>query len=369
MERIIVAMDSFKGTLSSAQACEVSAGAVHRVLPDADVRVYPVADGGEGTAEALILAGYGRAQECAVVDPLGRPILVRYMLAPDRAEAYIDSAAASGITLLAPAELDPARATTAGTGMMISHAVAAGARHIYLGIGGTATVDGGIGLLGAMGFTFEDARGHALEPVSASLPKVRCIRKPDVLPRVQFTILCDVDAPLTGPSGAAAVFGPQKGATPPMVRSLDSGLAAWARVLGIDPVTPGTGAGGGIPSAMMALLGATLQPGAPAVMAMTGLAEALGMPDNTLVITGEGRIDASTLMGKTPYRIMRAAAPVPTVAFAGSVADTPALLAAGFADVLPIVPAGQPLHTALHPDVARRNLAQAVEAFCRLRKK
>ncbi len=322
--RIVLAPDSFKHSLSAPDAAAALAAGVRRVLPDADCVLRPMADGGEGTVEAL-LAGGGERRNGTVTGPLGTPVQAFWGWLAD-GTAVIEVAAAAGLALVGTADRDAGRADSQGVGEQILAALDAGARHIVLGLGGSATTDAGAGLLRALGVRWLDAAGHPLPPGGAALARLDRIELAGLDPRIahtRFSLACDVDNPLCGPQGAAAVFGPQKGATPRDAATLDAALShaaqVCARTLGRDcSATPGAGAAGGIGFAGLAFLGATLRPGADWVAQACDLAGAMAGAD--LVLTGEGRIDGQTVRGKTPVGVARVAAQagVPVVAIAGA---------------------------------------------------
>jgi glycerate kinase len=285
-----------------------------------------MADGGEGTAETIRAAVRGRRVVCRVRDPLGRPIRAAYALVDCSRTAVIETAAASGLALLAPRERDPLRATTFGTGELIRDALDRGVRAILLGLGGSATNDAGTGLARALGARFLDRHGRELPAGGAALARLARIdvaRLDPRLRRVSFTAACDVRNPLTGPNGASAVYGPQKGATPGDVRRLDRALARFARVAARDlgrrvDRRPGAGAAGGLGAGLMAFLDAKIVPGVERVAACVELDRHLRGCD--LVITGEGRLDAQSLQGKVPVGVARLAAArgIPAIALGGA---------------------------------------------------
>ncbi len=376
--RVVVAPDKFKGSLSAADVAAALAAGVRDVLPDAECVLVPMADGGDGTVEAF-LAGGAQPRRVTVHGPLGAPIEAEY--ARDGALAVIEMAAASGLAL--PGPRDARRATTRGTGELLRDALDGGATRIVLGIGGSATTDGGAGALAALGARFLDANGAELEPEPAALARLDRVDLSGFEPRllavgagaagsgaagpgartVDLAIACDVDNPLLGPHGAAAVYGPQKGANPADVAFLDGVLTrladALAAATGRDlRGLPGAGAAGGLGWALAAVCGARLERGVGLVAAARGLAEALRGAD--LCLTGEGRIDEQTLRGKVVDGIAELArrAGVLVIAFGGSVdpAVEPALRARGVVCV-PTVPGPLDLDTAMR--TAARNLRAA----------
>ncbi|MGY1782388.1 glycerate kinase [Geodermatophilus sp. SYSU D01036] len=347
--RIVVAPDSFKGTLTAEDAADAVARGLARVRPDAEVLARPVADGGEGTVAAAVRAGY-RPVTTTVGGPDGRP--VRATFAVEGTTAVVELAAAAGLGLLdRPA---PTTATTRGVGELLRAALDAGARRVVLGLGGSATTDAGAGLLQALGVRLLDAGGRDVPPGGAGLARLARIDPGARDPRLQgleVRVATDVDNPLTGPSGAAAVYGPQKGATPAQVAQLDAALARFAAVvrrdLGVDlEGRPAMGAAGGTAAGVAAVLTCSVGSGAELVADLVGLDAALAGAD--LAITGEGSLDAQSLRGKAPAVVAARArrAGVPCVALAGRVAlSDDELRGAGFAAAHAL--------TEAEPDLAR----------------
>jgi len=324
--KIVIAPDSFKESLTAmAVANEIEAG-FREVFPDAEYRKLPVADGGEGTVQAMIDASGGKLLALQVTGPLGEPVSAFYGLMGDGQTAVIEMAAASGLELVAPSRRDPLRTTSCGTGQLIRNALDAGARRFVLGVGGSATNDGGAGMLQALGGRLLDAAGADLAPGGGALDRLDRIDLSGLDARIGdcvFDVACDVSNPLVGPQGASAIFGPQKGATPQMVAQLDDNLRHYAAIIARDvgqnvADVPGAGAGGGIGAAMMVFLGGRLRPGSEIVTAAVGLDAAVA--DADLVITGEGRIDGQTVQGKTPVGVARVAQRhgKPVIAIGGS---------------------------------------------------
>jgi glycerate kinase len=303
--KIVVAMDSFKGSLSAIEACQAVKRGLLAVSPEAHVRLLPMADGGEGTAATILAASRGMWVEIEVTGPLpSMKVRGGYAWLPDRGPgALVEMATASGLELLRPDQLDPLAATTLGTGEQLAAAFARGPQTVWLAIGGSATVDGGTGAAQSLGWRFLDAQGREVESGGAGLERIERIVAPQERPGrgVGIRVLCDVENPLLGERGAARVFGPQKGATSAMVDRLEMGLAALAdaieRDLGKDVRhLPGGGAAGGLGAGAVAFLDATLVSGVEAVMDASGLDDALA--DADWVITGEGRFDRQSLDGK-----------------------------------------------------------------------
>jgi glycerate kinase len=326
--KVVIAPDSFKESLSAAEVAAAIARGWGKVFPDAELLLLPMADGGEGTVDALLASLGGQRMEQPASGPLGVPVTAHWGLLAD-GSAAIEVAAASGLHLLQPAQRDVCRASSRGSGELVLAALDSGAKRIVLGLGGSATNDGGAGLLQALGVRLLDARGQQLAPGGAALQQLARIDISALDPRLQqveILVAADVDNPLCGPRGASAVFGPQKGASPEEVALLDAALGHFARctaqVLGQDwQQEPGVGAAGGLGFALKAYLGASFCPGIQLVAQIAGLAQALTGAD--LVITGEGRLDSQTLHGKTPAGVAEIAqqAGVPVLAIAGSLGE------------------------------------------------
>lgn len=370
MTRVLIAADKFKGSLTAAEvAARVAAGLAHGGFAGETVSL-PVADGGDGTVVAAVAAGFRRV-EASVSGPAGKNVTAAYALRDGT--AVIEAAQACGLTLLAPAALAPLTATTRGVGELILAACRAGASRIVLGVGGVATTDGGAGLLQALGARLTDEGGHDLPPGGAALARLARLDLTGLtdLSGVEFLLASDVDNPLLGPSGAAAVYAPQKGASPDEVRLLEAGLRRWADIAeaavgrapdgrdGVGPArapvrdAPGAGAAGGLGFAALLFLGAAMRPGIELLLELASFGSRL---DGTrLVITGEGSLDAQTLHGKTPLGVARAAAAhdpaIPVVAVAGRCTlSAGELRAAGIAGAYALAD--------LEPDTAR-SIAEA----------
>ena len=346
--KIVIAIDSFKGCLTSQEANEAAASGVESCHPDAQVMQIPVSDGGEGFVEAFKPLG-GEIITMRARDPLMRPITVQYLL-NDRT-AVIEVAQACGLALLTVEERNPIVATTYGVGQMVADAVRRGARHIIVGVGGTATVDMGIGMLRALVDAFAD--GGAWDDIKLLKP-------------VRFTLATDVSNPLTGASGAAHMFGPQKGATPDMVNRLEERALKFAEVsarhFGYDRSSvAGAGAAGGLGYAFMQYLNAECRSGIDLLLESIGFERLVQGAD--MVLTGEGAADAQTLLGKLPLGILRQSNGVPVCLIAGRVSDREQLLQAGFTKVECINPPELAHQEAMNPDVARHNIAHTVSAL------
>jgi glycerate kinase len=322
---VVVAPDKFKGGLSAPEAAQALAVGVRRAEPGAQVDLVPMADGGEGTVEALIRATGGRWLEATVSGPMGLPVLARFGQLGDESTAALEMAAASGLVLVPHLERDPLRACTRGTGELILAALDAGARRLIVGIGGSATNDGGAGLARALGYRLLDREGRELAPGGGSLvnlDRIDASGRDCRLGSISIAVACDVANPLCGPEGASSVYGPQKGATPEMIAILDLGRLAEVieRDLGRSVAEiPGAGAAGGLGAGMVAFAEGILAPGVDLVIDAVGLADRLGSAD--LCLTAEGALDASSAFGKTAVGVARLARSLgcPTIAIAGSI--------------------------------------------------
>jgi glycerate kinase len=328
--RVVIAPNAFKGSLSALDAAEAIAEGVRAAAPDADLVLVPIADGGDGTVDALVAATHGERRTLRVRGPLGDPVDAEYGMIDAGSTAVIEMAKAAGLALVPPAKRDPRITTTYGVGELLQHAYDAGARHFIVGIGGSATNDGGAGMAQALGYHLLDENGHELPPGGLALKRLARIDVGGVHAKwnaAEVDVACDVTNPLTGPNGASAIYGPQKGATPEMVAELDAALKRLAQIirrdLGVDvEQLPGAGAAGGLGAGLVAFTGARLRPGAEMVMEALRLDERL--VGAQLAITGEGRLDSQTArFGKGPAAVARHArqAGIPVVAIGGSVAD------------------------------------------------
>lgn len=324
--KIVIAPDSFKESLTSIEAAACIEAGFREVFPDADYVKIPIADGGEGTVAAMVEATGGSIVDLHVTGPLGDRVAAFYGVTGDGRTAVIEMAAASGLALVPVDQRNPMITTSYGTGELILHAMDNGFREFILGIGGSATNDAGVGMLQSLGGQFLDRASQQVVYGGGAIADLECIDLTGLDRRLQdctFLVACDVDNPLTGPSGASAVFGPQKGASPAMVDALDRNLAHFADLVARDlhkrvADVPGSGAAGGMGAALMAFLGAKLQPGIQIVIEAVKLEEAVA--DADLVITGEGRIDDQSVHGKAPVGVARISARhgVPVIGIAGS---------------------------------------------------
>lgn len=324
--KFVLAPDSFKESMTAWEACEAMERGLRTVFPDAQFVKVPMADGGEGTVQSLVDATGGRVVQCEVTGPLGNKVTAFYGILGDGRTAVIEMAAASGLALVPKHERNPLHTTTRGTGELILHALDQGVSSILMGLGGSATNDGGMGMAQALGYQFLREDGSELGYGGGALSELSRIDASRVDPRLQelqVVAACDVDNPLTGKRGASAIFGPQKGATPNMVELLDASLGHLADVIERDlnmqvRDTAGAGAAGGLGAGVMAFLQATLKSGVDIVIEATGLADKLQGAD--VVLTGEGQMDSQTAYGKTPIGVAKTAklSGVPVIALAGS---------------------------------------------------
>ncbi|MDY3974199.1 glycerate kinase [uncultured Veillonella sp.] len=344
-KKVVLAIDSFKGSASSIDIAAAVQEGIETVVPEVDFTTIPIADGGEGTVDAIVIARKGEYHTSQVKGPLGDPVDAKYGMI-DGDIAIIEMSAASGITLVPKEKLNPLKASTFGTGQLVLDAIDNGAREIYMGIGGSATNDGGMGLACAWGVRFLDEDGQELPPAAESLGRLARIdasQMDERIKSVKFTILCDVNNPLCGPQGASYIFGGQKGANEEMKAQLDGYLHHYAdcllRDLGADVLeVPGAGAAGGLGAGMMAFAKAHKKSGIEAVMELIQLDEHLKGAD--LVITGEGRMDNQTAFGKAPIGVALAAQAynIPVIAVVGGVAlETETVYEKGISLVLDII--------------------------------
>ncbi|GAB4517781.1 MAG: glycerate kinase [Anaerolineae bacterium] len=362
--KVIIAPNAFKGSLDAAGVAEAMAAGVRRVFPQAEILELPIADGGDGTLPLILRASGGEMVQVSVRDPLGRPVQAAFGVLPDGNTAVIEMATASGLRLLTLDELNPMRASTTGTGQLITAALDHGCRRIIIGVGGSATVEGGIGMAKALGVRLLDAQDQPIGEGGAALMNLHHIDLSQRDPRLAETeiiVASDVENPLVGEEGAARIFGPQKGATPEMVAQLEAGLTHYGQIIeretGIHVLTrPAMGAAGGITAALVAFLGARIESGAGVILDLMSMDTHL--QGASLLLTGEGRIDAQTAYGKAPVVVARMAQKhgVPVTAFAGSLSDdADAVLAHGIDALVPIVSRPMPLEEAM------RSASQLIE--------
>lgn len=365
--KIVIASDSFKGSLTSTEVAIAASRGIKAVYPDCEVVAVNVADGGEGTVEAVVEALGGEIVTATVSDPLSRPIQARYGIAQQT--AIIEMAAASGLPLLQPEERNPWLTSSHGTGEMIMDAIQRGCRKFLIGIGGSATNDAGCGMLQAMGFRFYDNNNqeisHCCGGTMKDIVRIDDNHVPDSVRQSSFTIACDVDTPFCGKEGAAPIFAPQKGADADMVLRLDNGMASLAKVIedkyhiNIVPIA-GAGAAGGMGGAFRAFLNATLKRGIDMVLDSIDFNAIIQGAD--LIITGEGKIDFQTAKGKTAAGVLaRAKAQnIPVIAIGGCVEMCDAVIQMGFNSIYPILEKELPLELAMRPDVAAANVENTV---------
>lgn len=373
--KVVVAIDSLKGSLTSLEAGEAIQEGILRAISDAEVIVRPLADGGEGTVEALTRGMNGRYEKITVTDPLGRPTDAVYGILEDSHTAIIEMSAAAGITLIDAKDRNPMNTTTYGVGELIKDAIGKGCRHFFIGIGGSATNDGGIGMLQALGYGMLDTEGKQVSFGAKGLAELVSITDEDVLPELKectFQIACDVKNPLCGELGCSAIFGPQKGATPDMIAQMDSWLGKYAlltanRYKKADSQYPGTGAAGGMGFAFLSYMNAELRAGVQIVLEETKLEEYIRNAD--IVVTGEGCLDGQSVMGKAPIGVAALAKKhhKKVIAFAGCVTeDAKVCNQNGIDAFFPILQNVVTREEAMQAENARRNMTDTAEQVFRL---
>ncbi|MCG3862753.1 MULTISPECIES: glycerate kinase [unclassified Photobacterium] len=369
--KIIIAPDSYKESLTAMEVATAIENGFRQVLPNAEYIKLPMADGGEGTVQSLVDASSGRIIECTVTGPLGEQVNGFFGLMGDGKTAIIEMAAASGLHLVGPEQRNPMLTTSFGTGELILAALDKEIEHIIVGIGGSATNDGGIGMAQALGVRLLDENNKQISYGGGALARLHHIDISDIDPRlakVKLEVACDVDSPLCGDKGASQVFGPQKGATPEMITQLDDNLAHYAKIIKRDLGTDvkdmaGAGAAGGMGAALLGLFNAQLRPGIEIVMDAVNLADVL--KDADLVITGEGRIDSQTIYGKTPIGVARTAKRFnkPVIGIAGCLSyDCDVVHEHGIDAVFSVVPRSVSLaealaEAAINVEITARNVA------------
>lgn len=362
---ILIAMDSLKGSLPSIEANKAIKEGLLQASSDFTIQTVPVADGGEGTVEALVYATKGQFIETVVTGPLGKPVQARYGILGDKRTAVIEVAEACGLPLLSKEERNPLVATTYGVGELILDAINKGCQDFIIGLGGSATTDAGIGMLQALGYQFLNDDGTSVGFGGAELKKIAKVddsKVPAQAKAWRFRVACDVNNPLYGINGAAYIYGPQKGATPEMVKELDEGLKHFAAIvldeLGMNlQQISGAGAAGGLGAAFAGFLNSQLESGVEIVLEKTQLEEKLEGVD--LVITGEGKLDGQTSMGKAPAGVASMAAElnIPVIALAGDISEgNPSLHETGITAYFTIVSGPVDLEEAMKPEVTRANL-------------
>lgn len=373
--KVVIAIDSLKGSLSSMEAGMAIKDGILAAKPDAEVIVKPLADGGEGTTDALIEGMNGERIDLTVTGPMHTPVDAYYGYLKDTNTAVMEMASAAGITLVPDSEKNPLLATSYGVGEMINDAIQRGCRNFIIGIGGSVTNDGGIGMLKALGVRFLDENGKDAREGGQALAKVARIDVSGMNPLLKechIQVACDVNNPLCGENGSTYVYGPQKGVTEDMKKTLDEAMAHFARVtsetLENDYMnTPGAGAAGGLGYAFLAYTGAALTPGIELILDAVGLEEELSGAD--VVVTGEGRLDFQTAMGKAPVGVARLAKKynAKVIAFAGSVTkEATACNKEGIDAFFPILRGVCTLAEAMDPVTARNNMTATVEQVFRL---
>ncbi len=371
--KIVIAIDSFKGSLSSLQSGNAVKEAIHRLDDNAEVIVKPLADGGEGTVEAFAESSDSEVVELKVCGPLLKPVVAKYCILKSTNTAVIEMAAASGITILPSEERNPLKTTTYGVGELIKDAIDRGCRRFIVGIGGSATNDGGTGMLAALGFAFLDENGKPIALGAEGLKELSKIKADKVMPQLKdctFHIACDVTNPLCGENGCSAVFGPQKGATPEMVANMDAWLENYAELAKAvsskaDKNCAGTGAAGGLGFAFLSFTNATLKSGIEIVLEETNMEADIKNAD--IIVTGEGRLDSQTVMGKAPIGVAKLAKKYgkKVIAFSGCVTDDAEVCNQhGIDAFFPVLRTVTTLEEALDPKNAYKNLtATAYQVF------
>lgn len=373
--KIVIAIDSFKGSLSSIEAGQAITDGIRKVIPDAEVYVSPLADGGEGTTEAIVSAMGGEIVSIPVHNPLAEEINASYGIIPESKTAIIEMASAAGLPLISAEQRNPLYTTTYGVGEMIGDAIDRGCRTFIIGLGGSATNDGGVGMLQALGFEFLDSEGDSITFGAEGLSDLTEIRTENVMAELsecKFYIACDVENPLCGEKGASAVYGPQKGATAEDVIKIDGWLKKYAELTKIarpdsNPDFPGSGAAGGMGFAFLSYLNSELKSGVQLVIEETKLEEHIKNAD--IVITGEGRLDGQTAMGKAPVGVSKIAKKYgkKVIAFAGCVTDEATECNKhGIDAFFPILRTPCTVEEAMEYDNAYKNLRNTAEQVFRL---
>ncbi|HEO0046318.1 TPA: glycerate kinase [Streptococcus agalactiae] len=373
--KVVVAIDSLKGSLSSLEAGNAIKESINEVISGADVEVHPLADGGEGTVEALTLGMGGTIETIPVKGPLGEKVHASYGIIPQRQLAIIEMAAAAGITLIATEERNPLHTTTYGVGEMIKDAISKGCRHFIIGIGGSATNDGGAGMLQALGYALLDKDNQEISLGAQGLADLKSISTDKVIEELKecdFKIACDVTNPLCGAQGCSSIFGPQKGADEDMITKMDTWLSNYATLATsvsekVDATIEGTGAAGGLGFAFLAFTNATLEPGIDIILSEINIEKAISEAD--LVVTGEGRLDGQTVMGKAPIGVAKLAKKYgkKVVAFSGSVTEDAILCNQhGIDAFFPIVRRLISLDEAMSKEVAYKNMKETATQVFRL---
>ena len=373
--KIVIATDSLKGSLTSLEAGQAIGQGIHRAIPNAEVTVRPIADGGEGTVEALVLGMKGKEVTVTVTGPLGIPVECTYGILEEQNTAIIEMSGAAGITLVPQQERNPLHTTTYGVGEVIKDAIHRGCRHFIVGIGGSATNDGGLGMLQALGYDFLDKNEKPVSFGAKGLKDLTKIADTNVISELKectFRIACDVTNPLCGDRGCSAVYGPQKGATPSMIREMDKWLGDYAALAAktfpkADALYPGTGAAGGMGFAFLTFTNAVLESGIKIILDETHLEDYV--KDADIVVTGEGRLDGQTVMGKAPIGVAQIAKKYDktVIAFSGCVTEDATLCNnAGIDAFFPILRGVVTLEEAMSRETAEKNMIAAAEQVFRL---
>lgn len=373
--KVVVAIDSLKGSLSSLEAGDAIKEGILKAIPDASVCVRPLADGGEGTVEALALGMGGKLETVRVTGPLGEKTDCVYGILEESKTAILEMSGAAGITLVPDDKRNPLNTTTYGVGEVIRNAIEKGCRHFIVGIGGSATNDGGIGMLQALGYGMLNAEGKQVAFGARGLEELVKITDENVIPELkecEFRVACDVTNVLCGEFGCSAIFGPQKGATPDMIVQMDEWLGNYAKLTSAkyekaNALTPGTGAAGGLGFAFLSYTNAVLESGIKIILEETKLADYV--KDADIVVTGEGRLDGQTVFGKAPIGVAGIAKKYdkPVLAFSGAVTeDAVACNEHGIDAFFPILRSVQTLQDAMNPENARKNMIATVEQVFRL---
>jgi len=373
--KIVIATDSLKGSLTSLEAGQAISSGIHRAIPDAQVIVRPIADGGEGTVEALVLGMNGKEVTVTVTGPLGTPVECTYGILEEQNTAIIEMSGAAGITLVPQSDRNPLHTTTYGVGEVIKDAIRRGCRHFIVGIGGSATNDGGMGMLQALGYGFLDKNEKPVSFGAKGLKDLAKITDTNVIPELKdctFRIACDVTNPLCGDQGCSAVYGPQKGATPSMIMEMDKWLGDYAALAAktfpkADALYPGTGAAGGMGFAFLTFTNAVLESGIKIILDETHLEDFV--KDADIIVTGEGRLDGQTVMGKAPIGVAQIAKKYnkTVIAFSGCVTEDAALCNdAGIDAFFPILRGVVTLDEAMSRGTAEKNMISTAEQVFRL---
>lgn len=373
--KIVIAIDSLKGSLTSLEAGSAIKESIAKVMPEAQISVFPLADGGEGTVEALAKGMGGNIETIVVKGPLGNAVQARYGIIPTRQLAIIEMAAAAGITLISADEKNPLKTSTYGVGEMIKDAIKKGCRHFIIGIGGSATNDGGAGMLQALGYELVDSEKQAIKLGAEGLADLVSISADNVISELldcDFRVACDVKNPLCGEQGCSAIYGPQKGADTEMIAKMDAWLNNYATLATAvskkaDASVAGTGAAGGLGFAFLSFTNAVLEPGIDIILSESRIEAAIAEAD--LVITGEGRLDGQTVMGKAPIGVAKLAKKhgKKVIAFSGCVTEDAVICNQhGIDAFFPILRRLVSLDEALSKDVAYKNMQEAVTQVFRL---